>query len=188
MIGYLKGKIVLKLKNAVVLETGGVGYRVFVEPKILEKNKISGELELFIYNHIREGVDDLFGFACPGDLEIFELLLSASGVGPKVALNIVGSLGGEKIISAISKGDPTVFRAVSGVGGKVAAKIIVELKNKISDDAQVFMPEEDETIDALFALGFQKNEILPYLREIPDNLTETRDKVRFILKNVGKRK
>jgi len=186
MIAYIKGKVVHRGGNYLIVETGGVGYKVFAGTDLVSK---SGQVELFIYHTVREDASDLYGFESANDLDIFELLLTVSGVGPKAALNILSNLGRDKIISAITRGDTGLFKSVSGIGNKVAAKIIVELKSKIAggDYSGAILPEEDETVEALQALGYKPQEILPYLKEIPANLTRTQDKVRYILKNVGKR-
>jgi Holliday junction DNA helicase RuvA len=109
-------------------------------------------------------------------------------VGPKVALSISGGLGRQKIISAIENSDTNVFRSISGVGAKVAAKIIVELKTKISGSSIGLLPQEDETVDALISLGYLKQEILPILGSIPSECKTVQQKVKFILSNVGKSK
>jgi len=183
MISYIRGKVVNSGINFLVVDAGGVGYKVFTALTV----KKGERAELHCYHHVREDMSDLYGFAKAEDLSIFERLIQVSGVGPKMALNVVNELGREKIISAISQNDPSVFKTVGGVGSKVAAKIVVELKNKIAGSG-FDMPEDDDTIDALFALGLKRHEILPYLQNIPENLTKTEDKVRFVLKNVGKKK
>lgn len=183
MIAYLKGKVVNNGANFLVIDTGGIGYKVFTT-----SNAKKGEtVELHCFHQVREDASDLYGFAKTEDLNIFEQLIQTSGVGPKMALNLVGGIGRAKIISAISKGDPAIFKTVSGVGNKVAMKIVVELKNKISDGDFDLM-QEDDTIEALLALGLKRREILPYLQKIPENLTKTEDKVRFVLRNVGKKR
>ncbi|MEO5367110.1 MAG: Holliday junction branch migration protein RuvA [Magnetococcus sp. WYHC-3] len=186
MIAYLKGKTVYHGVNYLVVETGGVGYKVFVVPALLDKK----EIELYIYHNIREDADDLFGFATQAELEVFELLLGVSGVGPRVALSLIAGLGAQKILSAISRGETTIFKAVSGIGNKVAAKIVVELRNKVAGDSVLssILPEDDETVGALMALGFRRQEILPYLKEIPAELKTVQEKVKFILKNAGRKK
>lgn len=181
MIGYIKGKVVNTGVNFLVIETGGVGYKIFTA-----NSAKNGEvIELHCFHQVREDASDLYGFKKAEDLAIFEQLIQTSGVGPKMALNLVSELGRDKIISAISRNDPAIFKLVSGVGNKVAMKIVVELKNKISDGDFDLM-QEDDTIEALLALGFKRHEVLPYLQEIPDNLTKVEDKVRFVLKNVGR--
>jgi len=186
MIGYIKGKVVHRGLNYVIVSTSGVGYKVYVTDEIKSKKSV----ELFIYHYLREDASDLFGFEKMPDLEIFEMLITVSGVGPKVAMALTSGLGREKIISAIARSEPTIFRTIPGVGAKVAAKIIVELKNKIAsgDFGDGLFEKEDETIEALMSLGLKKNEIMPILLEMPDNLTSVQDKVKYVLKNVGKKK
>ena len=158
-------------------------------PGIIAKTDLAKEVEYYLYNHIREDADDLYGFDSPAKLEIFETLLSVSGVGPKVAMLIVNELGERQIVSAIANSDANTFRSISGVGAKVAAKIIVELKSKISGFAESnLLPEEDETLDALSSLGYKKSEILPYLRMIPENLNTVQQKVKYVLTHVSKLK
>jgi len=183
MIGYIKGKIINSGANFLVIDTGGVGYKVFTAVGA----KKGAVVELHCYHHVREDMSGLYGFASAEDLAVFEQLILVSGVGPKMALNLVGALGRDKIISAISQNDPSVFKTVGGVGNKVAAKIVVELKNKIAGGG-FDLPQDDDTIDALLSLGLKRDEVLPYLRDIPKNLTRAEDKVRFVLKNVGRKK
>ena len=184
MIGYLKGKVVYVGANYITVETGGVGYKVFVSFK--DFRNVSETVELFIYHNIREDASDLFGFASSSNLEVFELLLSVPGVGPKAAMSIVSSLGKEKIIQAIVEADQNLFKSIPGIGSKAAAKIIVELTNKVSKgEAGVgFLDKSDETVDALVALGLKKQEILPVLKDIPSDLIDTQDRVKYVLKNV----
>lgn len=184
MIGYIKGKTVYGGANYLIIETGGIGYKVFVGPDTIGKKKV----EFFIYHYTREDTDALYGFETKDELEIFELLLSVSGVGPKAALAIISGLGASKIISAIGRGDVTLFKTISGIGGKVAAKIIVELKNKVAGGSLTtsLLPEEDETVEALTSLGYRKHEIIPYLKDIPESATTTQEKIKFVLKNVGR--
>jgi len=166
-----------------------VGYRVFAPMSLIAGKNVGEEVELYLFEVIRDDTDDLYGFESPASLEIFELLLSVSGVGPKVALAICNQLSREKILSAITRSDPAIFRSVSGVGAKVAAKIIVELKNKVSGDSSLdLLPEEDETVEALVGLGYRKSEIIPLMRNIPSGLTTTEEKIKFILSHVGKTK
>jgi Holliday junction DNA helicase RuvA len=185
MIAYLKGKIILRGLNFAVVETSNVGYKVFVPNDFPP----SGETEVFTYHHVREDINDLYGFKSAKLLAVFEMLIGVSGIGPKVAMNIVSNLGVEVILNGISRNDPSIFKSVSGVGSKAAAKIIVELKSKVVGGAQIDqMPREDETVEALISLGYRKHEIYPILKMIPPDITDLQQKVRFVLKNVGKNK
>ena len=184
MLAYLKGQVVRRGSNFVVVDTGGVGYKVYIPAPLLGKK----ELTLFCFHQVREDASDLYGFETAEELEIFEMLLSVSGVGPKAALTLVSALGKNKIISAISSSDTTAFKSIPGIGNKVAAKIIVELKSKVmSGDTGSLLPEDDETVEALVGLGYRKQEILPHLRAIPQDLVSVQDKVKFLLREIGKK-
>ncbi|MDH4359020.1 MAG: Holliday junction branch migration protein RuvA [Candidatus Berkelbacteria bacterium] len=184
MIAFLEGKIVDHGPSYLVVKTGGVGYKIFVCPDLLGEK----EIKLYIHHYIREDVSALYGFKTKEELEIFELLLSVSGVGPKAALAIVAGLGAKKTISAISSGEATLFKTIPGIGNKVAAKIIVELKSRITGDAlSSLLPEEDETVEALMALGYKKQEIIPHLKEVPSNLKTIQEKIKFVLRSISKR-
>ena len=132
-------------------------------------------------------MSDLFGFADKESLDLFELLLTVSGVGPKVALLLVSALG-QNVLSAIAKNDISVFKAVPGVGAKLAAKIVVELRGKVvaGKAGEFIMPEEDETVEALASLGYAKKDILPYLQEVPQSAVTVQDKVKYLLKRLSK--
>lgn len=184
MIGYLKGKIILRRAGFAIIETGGVGYKVFVAGDFPS----SGISEAYIFHNIREDASDLYGFLTQEMLGVFELLVSVNGVGPKVAMNLVANLGAKAIFAAIANNDPSIFKTVPGVGTKVAAKIVVELKNKVAGGASSdILPQEDETVEALLALGYKKNEIYPIIQTMPAELIDVRQKVRYVLKNVGKK-
>lgn len=102
MIGYLQGVVKVKNINSIVLLTStGVGYKVYVPPKILEKAKQDSQCSLFIHTHVREDQISLFGFVTEQDLEVFEMLITVSGVGPKTAMNIFNAGSGEQISDAI---------------------------------------------------------------------------------------
>ena len=185
MIYSIKGKVVKIGFKFIVIETEGVGYKIHTADQFA----LGSTLKLFTFQHVKEDDLSLFGFKKEEDLEIFELLLAVSGVGPKMALAIVSGLGKAKIIQAISTGDTTLFKTVTGVGNKLAGKIIIELKNKISKGElpSEFFDEGDEVIDALKSLGFKKDEIMSTLKEMPESFRTTQEKVKFVLKNARKR-
>lgn len=185
MIAYIKGKILAKSSNyIIILADNSLGYKINTGG--FPKGEIGQQVEFYCYEHIREDTDELYGFEKHDELELFENLISVSGVGPKVAQSIIINLGREKIVSAIMKNDLNLFKSVSGVGTKVAAKIIVELKNKLTKD-QINLDEfeNDETVDALIALGLKKSEILPALKNIPSDINDTQDRIKHVLKNVA---
>lgn len=185
MIAYIKGKIIFLSGNYIVVENSGIGYKVFINS---EGFKLNSEAEIFTYHHVKEDAGDLYGFAKSDDLKIFEVLISVSGVGPKVGQLIVDNLGRDKIIESVKSSDLTAFKSIPGVGTKVAAKIIVDLKSKVTSDKliNVNFEENNEVVDALLALGMTKSECIPYLKDIPVDLN-LQDKVKFVLKQVAKK-
>lgn len=192
MISYLKGRAVLFKYGLIIIETGGVGYKVFVNPQIKIKNNIvdtQENIELYIYEHIREDADDFYGFLTYQELELFEKLISVNGVGPKAGLNIMSHAESDKILYAIMNDDMAFFTAISGVGKKVAAKIILDLKSKISSDKSINiigkMDESNDLIDALESLGYKKSEIQDLVGKIPPEIILTEEKVRWCLRSLS---
>lgn len=193
MISYLKGKVVLFKWGLIILDVNGVGYRVNVAPQIHIKNNVvdTAELiELYIHEHIREDADDLYGFLTFQELELFEKLISVNGVGPKAGLNIMNADKPEGIIAAISSDNINFFTAIPGIGKKVAAKIILELKSKISDDKAIKIftdfPDLQDLEEALLNLGYRRPEISSVLSKIPKDISSLEAKMRWCLKNLAK--
>lgn len=190
MIGYLSGKIIEKSLTSATVLAGQVGYEVNLPSSVLAKIKKDEEVELWIYTHVREDILALFGFSDKESLEFFKLLLSVSGIGPKVALAIISAAPLVKIRESISKGDPTTLASVSGVGRKTAEKAVVELKGKlgnISAGSQIFSVEGEETLDALLTLGFSRAEAAEAIAKLPEELTGTDEKIKAALKLVNTR-
>lgn len=187
MIGYLKGKIIDRGADRIILEVSGVGYEVSVPGNI----KFNGnEAEIFIYTHVREDILALYGFESKEELGFFKNLLSVSGIGPKAAMAIVGSAPIDQLRNSISKGDPSLLSAVSGVGKKTAEKAVIELKGKLGyvGGGDIFTDSgADEIVDALTGLGFQRAEIVDGLKKIPEELADNDDKIKWLIKNLGRK-
>lgn len=185
MIGYLEGTIKYSKPGKIVLFANGIGFTVSLPNNLnyQEKQKV----ELFIHTHIREDDLSLFGFEQAKDLEIFELLLTVSGVGPKIALTMLSSSTEEKIKKAISESNLAFFSSIPGIGKKTAQKIILDLKSKI-DKVQVNMNNlegKSDLIDSLISLGYQKTEIASIYPKIDSDLS-LGDQVKFALKLLKK--
>ncbi len=192
MIGYLRGKIINARRGKLFVDVNGLGYLVNVDPQIkIPPNSVDTkyEVELYIHEHIREDAYDLYGFLSYQELELFEKLISVSGVGPKAGINIMASASPTKIFNAIESSDVSFFTAISGIGKKVATKIILDLKSKISaDDSSAVLQSGDDgssndVEEALIMLGYKKADIQPMLSRIPIDLTSSEDKVKWVLKN-----
>jgi len=166
MIGYLEGVVKYKTQGKIILFAGGIGFTVFLPSNIsLLENR---QATLYIHTHLREDNLALFGFKTPKDLDIFELLITVSGVGPKIALAMLSYSSEEKIKKAISESNLAFFSSISGVGKKTAQKIILDLKSKIGkgDVNMSNLEGNSELIDSLLSLGFQKGEISSIYGEI----------------------
>lgn len=193
MIAYLKGKVIHARFGQIIIETGGVGYRVNINPQIkIPENcvEINYQVELFVHEHIREDCYDLYGFLTYVELEMFERLISVSGVGPKAGLNIMAAADIKNIYAAIEGSDLSFFTSISGIGKKVATKIILELKSKLSDSDNFDIISGNESsgdvLDAMLSLGYKKSEISKYLTKIPSDIVTSEEKIRWLLKNIKK--
>src|SRR5215475_14955671 len=131
MISRLRGEVVARSATGVVIDVGGVGYLVNPTASARRKAEPGGEVVLETYLHVREDALQLYGFAEPAERELFELLLSVSGVGPKVALGIISSSTPADLRRAIALEDETRFVAIPGIGKKTAQRILLELKEKL---------------------------------------------------------
>ena len=183
MIGSIKGKIILKTEKYLIVETGGVGYKVSVSPDTLSKaKKLSEEIFLFIHTHVREDAFDLYGFLDREELEFFEMLINVSGIGPKGALSILGITSIETLRKAISIGDTSYLTKISGIGRKTAEKIVIELRDKVGTELEGgSLQIELDALEALKSLGYSGVEAREALKKVsPD--TNTNTKIREALK------
>ena len=145
------------------------------------------EVELYIYTHVREDVLDLYGFSQKDELELFQLLLNVSGVGPKSALIIIDR-GVVAVRQAIVSTDVSFFTSIPRIGKKNAQKIILELKGKLGSLAELDLEDiggqTQEVIEALQTVGFSKSEALEAVRNLPGDVETIEDKIRYALKQM----
>lgn len=187
MIAYIKGKIIYKL-NYLIIETGGIGYKVNVPIAVLEKNKEGEEIALFIHHHVKEDAEDLYGFEKIAELHFFDDLISVSGVGPKSGMNIISHYKIEDIKLSIARQDTSLLTKVSGIGKKTAERLILELKNKVDvlDQKGTYNSAnivDEDAVEALVALGYNKAQALNALAKV-DKKASLEDKVRQALRNI----
>ena len=156
MISSLRGKVVARTLDGVVLDVNGVGYRIQTTLRALRKAQSQGEIMLDTYLHVREDALQLYGFAEPAERELFEHFLSVSGVGPKVALAILSGSTPADLRRAIALEDTTRFVAIPGIGKKTAERVVLELKEKIGPVETLPGAPEHELVarDALVELGY----------------------------------
>ncbi len=165
MIASVEGVVGAIAADSLVVEVGGIGYRVFVAPSVLASASAGGKLKLHTYHLVREDQQALFGFRGADELGFFNLLLTVTGVGPKVAMAIVGSRPAADLQLAILQQDQAMLVAIPGIGKKLAERIIFELKEKVSaagiaagTSAAMSTASENEVVAALQALGYSLGE------------------------------
>ena len=165
MIASVEGVVGAIAGDSLVVEVGGIGYRVFAAPSVLASAVPGSRLKLHTHHLVREDQQALFGFRTAEELGFFNLLLTVTGVGPKVAMAIVGSRPTADLQLAILQQDQAVLTAIPGIGKKLAERIIFELKEKVSaagiaagTSAAVATASENEVVAALQALGYSLGE------------------------------
>ena len=190
MIATLSGQVSEKTKDTVILECGGIGYELYVSFEDYGAFETNEKIKIYVYEHIRENTHDLFGFRSKDAKALFELLLSVNGVGPKMALAILSVAGLGSVRKAIASGDTKFISQASGVGKRVAERVVVDLKDKVgliaSDDATDFLTTSadpsDEAVQALVALGYSVQDAAEALKDIDMNLS-TADRIKHALKS-----
>jgi Holliday junction DNA helicase RuvA len=198
LIEFIQGELQLKSTNYIVVQVGGVGYRLFTPSLTMAKlPSVREEVTMFTYLHVREDELSLYGFSSSEEREIFTILLQVSGIGPKLALAILSHMSVSELRRAIILGDTKSLTTIPGVGKKTAGRMILELKDKLEKQA---LPEEEimvkgtlhtdarsEAISALLALGYSLTEAqkaVPISKEGQDYSVE--DLIRLALKNIAK--
>ncbi|KPU44996.1 holliday junction ATP-dependent DNA helicase RuvA [Oxobacter pfennigii] len=196
MFYYIKGVLEYKDKDFIVIDNNGLGLKVFVSASTIDKAPaIGGMVRLFTYFHVREDIMALYGFLSKEELDMFELLISVSGVGPKAGLAVLSALSPIKLGLAIMGGDTKSLTSVSGIGSKTAHRIILELKDKIhsdnvlADDTEVIYNTNinsgdhiQEAIHALISLGYSSNEANTAVRKIEQDGMDTESLIKAALK------
>ena len=160
MIGSLRGQVTHIGPDYALLEVGGIGYRVVAGPALLAKLRSGTEASVFTHHLVREDAQALFGFGTPEELAFFELLMTVSQVGPRLALAITAAHPVTRLQMAIVTDDVDVFTAVSGVGRKTALRIILELKEKVhaAGLAGAASSTDSDVVAALESLGYTASE------------------------------
>lgn len=181
MIGSLRGMIIELGASWILLEVGGVGYRVQLSSSVLSLLKTDQEQFLYIHEQIREDSHELYGFLSTQDLVLFNKLLNVSGVGPKVAMTLLSMGTADTVQRAIMKGDLDLLTSLQGVGKKTAQKIILELKGQLVDTEEI--PSVDRDVaDALQGMGYTAAQVREVLKSLPADLSNPSDRIRLALK------
>lgn len=189
MIGRLRGMLVAKHTERIVLDVGGVGYDIAVAPRgLVELPGVGEEAVLHTHLHVREDQLALFGFPDEDQRDLFQLLLGVSGVGPKVALAILGTMSPDDLRRAVVTEDADALTLVPGIGKRSAQKLMLELRPKL-DMPEADLPSSGSTVaavrEALEGLGYQSPEIREALRDLPADLG-VEDMLRTALQRLGR--
>ncbi|MBO5008230.1 MAG: Holliday junction branch migration protein RuvA [Clostridia bacterium] len=199
MISYVKGILADKATDHAVVECGGVGFKIYTSYTSLSDPKcIQGsEVVFHTYMYIKEGIMDLYGFSGKEELELFELLISVTGVGAKGALAILSTMPPAKLSLTIATGDAASIKKAPGIGNKTAQRIILELKDKIKNESFVsadtdafseIVPvssnERDEAINALIALGYTGAEAKNAVSKVEASVTDVENIIKHALKGL----
>lgn len=175
MIGKLKGVLTEVHGDEAFIETkGGVTYRVQLSPKLREKiGSLQKEVSIYTYLDVKEDSLVLFGFDSYESFNIYSLVLSVDGVGPKTAYTIVSAYESSQIKDAIGRNDVLFFQEIKGIGKKTAQRLIVDLASKIGaevDLESMYVTEDKDAVDALISLGFKKQDVLRALQKLEKNM------------------
>jgi len=180
MIAYLKGQIRLKMPSQVVLDIGGVGYSAWIPlSTFLSLGEIGETSELIIHTHMTDSSLQLYGFSTEQEKELFQKLISISGIGPKIALNILSGIEVSDLEDAIRRSDVARISLVPGIGKKTAMRIALELQEKLEKKEEALKiqgyREREDLISALMNLGFKRKEIELTVEETLKNSSKEQD-------------
>lgn len=198
MYAYISGKIADKANNYVVIDNGGMGYKIFMSPSVIEKLPDVGEFQkIHTYYYVREDVISLYGFLTNEELRMFELLLSVSGIGAKSAIQILSSITPSSFALAVISNDVSKIVKIPGIGSKTAAKIILELKDKLKTEQAISKNEQvkeaihesekdTEAVVALQVLGYTRKEIEKALEKFETQNLTVEEIIKKALSILGK--
>lgn len=188
MIAYLKGKLVIKSVDYIVIDVQGIGYKVYMSKTAIDKFEEEKEIKVYTYLKVREDDISLFGFNSLEELHMFELLISVGGIGAKSAIAILSNITPSKFALAVITSDVNTLKKLQGIGPKTAQRIILELKDKIKTEEAIENQENtikeeeqiqedmEELIQALQVLGYRRYEINNILPKIKEETLEDRIK------------
>ena len=171
MYAYIKGSLEVKSNLYIIVETGGIGYQIYMPQKAIEKlGEIGSQVKIYTHYHVREDNISLYGFINQEELRMFELLLSVSGIGAKSAISMLSEVSPSSFALSVITNDVSKLVKIPGIGKKTAARIVLELKDKLKTETATEKPEEiveinqgeekvDELIAALQVLGYTRYEI-----------------------------
>jgi Holliday junction DNA helicase RuvA len=163
MIAYLKGTLIHKTPGQVIVETGGVGYAAAIPVSTFVRlGEVGGPAELFIHTHMTDDALALYGFACQDEKDMFLKLIAITGIGPKLAMNVLSGIAPEDLAEAVRASDVARISLVPGIGKKTALRITMELQDKLDKKEKLLAakgsPEKEDLLSALQNMGFRRKE------------------------------
>ena len=197
MIAQISGTLAHKLPGEVIVDVGGVGYQVFIPLNVFYRlPEVGGSVRLYIHTHLREDALQLFGFRVAEEKQVFLLLNGVSGIGPKLAVNILSGIPAEELVEAIKAGNRVRLVSIPGVGKKLAERLIVELRDKFAalepSASSAVAPNSEaqliqDAVSALVNLGYKKAEAEKNVREMIANGKQTlEDLIKEVLRRMGR--
>lgn len=188
MIAHVLGVVAEKFGSSIIVDVHDVGYEVQVPAGDFNDALLGEQVKFFTYHHIREQSQELFGFSSLAAKKLFELLITVQGVGPKAALSILSVGTSEEVRNAIANSDSAYVSKASGVGKKIAERVVVDLSDKVGlavtvahSSGVATTPAGDEALEALMALGYTLNDAMTALESVPKDIS-TADRVRQALR------
>jgi len=192
MIATLEGILEYRGNDSIIINVGGIGFRVYVPGSTLSQlGVVKGKISLYTHLHVREDNVSLYGFASSEELALFKDLISVSGIGSKVALVLLSALSPEQLVMAITSGDIDLISQAPGIGKKMASRLVVELRGKLEKEWQEvalpLAPENADFIAALTGLGYSLTEATKAISKIPDSgELSLEDKIKMALQQMAR--
>ncbi len=190
MIATLHGKIQSCTDDSLIVNVGGVGLRVRVPSGTLASlGAVGSDAMLYTHLHVREDDLSLYGFATDEERRLFEMLLTVSGIGPKVAMAVLSSEPADTLRVAIAQGNLEVLTAIPGIGKKTAQRLVLELKGKVDvsglGEISELTPLDEDVMNALINLGYSAAEATRAARSVPSSVSTVEERVRIALQYLG---
>ena len=199
MISYIKGRLEIKSKDYIVVDVGGIGYKIFMSETAINELEKETEVKVFTYMRVREDDISLYGFLNNEELVTFELLISVGGVGAKSAITILSNITPSKFALAVITNDVNTLKKLPGIGAKTAARIILELKDKMKTEQSIEESKDEEikeaivldnkandALEALCVLGYTRKDVEKVLSNIDTNKLKVEEIIKQGLKYLGR--
>lgn len=192
MLYSISGKLASKTGNFAVVDAAGLGLKIFMSSRTLERlPKIGEAVKLFLHLHVREDALELYGFLSEDELRFFELLISVSGVGPKSAIAILNIADLKELAAAIKESRPDLLTRASGIGRKTAERIVLELKSRVEAPTAGLtvakMESDADLVEMLAGLGYRKQEAKDALAKVDEKIVDLEERLKAALKNLTKK-